>query len=203
MATLKTPLLSLKASGRLADGPVYSSWNGRPYAKSYSVPTDPNTAKQQSQRLIFSFLTTAWPQLSEAEQNTWSELAKRHRITSANAFLKHNLKRWSRHLPPQSRAFDQIVCQKPYLTEFSLIPGPGFTDVRIKYSAATGLWGIALSLTATYPAGLSLQDLIIFHPVASDISISCRRPEIDPTKPYPFVTCFSKDGTYRGETIPI
>jgi len=50
MARLKGPLMSLQASGSLADTLVFADWKGIAYARSKVDPSNPNTAKQQTQR---------------------------------------------------------------------------------------------------------------------------------------------------------
>jgi len=56
MAKLTGPLFSLSASGKLAKTLVYADWKGIDYARQYVIPSNPNSAGQQTQR---GFLTTA------------------------------------------------------------------------------------------------------------------------------------------------
>lgn len=56
MAILRGPLLSLSASGTIADSITYATWKGIKYARQRVVPANPNTAGQQAQR---GYVTTA------------------------------------------------------------------------------------------------------------------------------------------------
>lgn len=50
MAKLKAPLMSLGASGKLADTLVFFPWKGISAVREYVIPANPNTALQQTQR---------------------------------------------------------------------------------------------------------------------------------------------------------
>lgn len=53
MAKLKAPLLSLGASGKLADSLVFMHWKGIDDVREYVIPTNPKTGKQTVQRNNF------------------------------------------------------------------------------------------------------------------------------------------------------
>lgn len=53
MAKLKAPLLSLGASGKLADSLVFMHWKGIDDVREYVIPTNPKTDKQTDQRNNF------------------------------------------------------------------------------------------------------------------------------------------------------
>lgn len=55
MAKLKAPLLSLGASGSIAKTLTYFTWKGLNVVREHVVPSNPNTALQQTQR---AYLTT-------------------------------------------------------------------------------------------------------------------------------------------------
>jgi hypothetical protein len=50
MAKVIAPLFSTKASGKLANSLVYLSWKGIDDVRSYVIPANPRTEKQQAQR---------------------------------------------------------------------------------------------------------------------------------------------------------
>lgn len=50
MAKLKAPLLSLAASGKLADTLVYFPWKGLDVVRQYVIPANPRTTPQTTQR---------------------------------------------------------------------------------------------------------------------------------------------------------
>lgn len=56
MAKLKAPLLSLGASGKLADALVFFPWKGLNVVREYVIPSNPQTSGQTTQR---GYMTTA------------------------------------------------------------------------------------------------------------------------------------------------
>lgn len=60
MAIVKAPLLSLGASGKIADTLVAFTWKGLKVMRSYVKPANPNTADQQTQRTLFSACVEAY-----------------------------------------------------------------------------------------------------------------------------------------------
>lgn len=77
MAKLKAPLFSLGASGSLAKTLVYFNWKGINAVREHVVPTNPNTAAQQTQR---GYMTAALAEFhgadySEADITAWARLA--------------------------------------------------------------------------------------------------------------------------------
>ena len=60
MAIVKAPFLSLGASGKFANTLVASTWKGLKTMRSYVVPSNPNTADQQTQRTLFSACVSAF-----------------------------------------------------------------------------------------------------------------------------------------------
>lgn len=95
MVKLKGPLLSIDATGTVGKTMTVSSWKGRPYAKQFKVPTDPQTPGQIGIRQAMAFLSTQWSQLTEAERQTWDELAGQRQITLLDACNSVNLTRFT------------------------------------------------------------------------------------------------------------
>jgi hypothetical protein len=60
MATVKAPLLSLGASGKIAGTLVASTWKGLKVMREYVKPANPQTAAQTTQRDLFSASVNAW-----------------------------------------------------------------------------------------------------------------------------------------------
>ena len=60
MAKLTAPLLSLGASGKIADTLVMATWKGIPYARQYVIPANPKTTDQTNQRNAFKASVAAW-----------------------------------------------------------------------------------------------------------------------------------------------
>ena len=91
MAITTAPLLSFGASGAIAKTQVYASWKGRPYARRYVVPSNPNTADQQETRNTFSWLNNVWKYMPAAAVAAWQLYGRNSRFTDRNGFIKLNL----------------------------------------------------------------------------------------------------------------
>ena len=77
MAKVKAPLFSLGASGSIAKTLVYGGWKGLNTVREHVVPTNPNTAPQQTQR---TYMTDAVSEFhgaaySEDAITAWARLA--------------------------------------------------------------------------------------------------------------------------------
>jgi len=60
MAKVTAPLLSLGASGKIANTLVASVWKGIPYMRQYVVPANPQTTDQVAHRNAFTAAVAAW-----------------------------------------------------------------------------------------------------------------------------------------------
>lgn len=69
------------ASGSIA-GLTYSRNKGGMYCRARAVPTDPNTAFQQTVKNIISQLAVAWTALSAAQRNAWAVWAANMSFTN-------------------------------------------------------------------------------------------------------------------------
>jgi len=90
MAKLTAPILSFGARGQLANTLVFSNWKGRAYARSYSIPANPQTAEQTLTRNTFSFLQSVYKLLPPDVTAPWEAYATGKPLTARNAFLKFN-----------------------------------------------------------------------------------------------------------------
>ena len=76
MAKVKGPLLSLSASGSIADSMTFGKWKGVNTCRIKSVPTNPNTAGQQAQRTTFQNAVNSWKAQDQATQDSWTSRAR-------------------------------------------------------------------------------------------------------------------------------
>lgn len=60
MAKVTGPLLSLSASGTVADTMTFSRWKGRAYVRQRVIPTYSNTTGQSKIRDLMTDLSVAW-----------------------------------------------------------------------------------------------------------------------------------------------
>lgn len=91
MAITTAPLLSFGASGAIAKTQVYASWKGRPYARRYVIPANPNTVDQQETRNTFSWLNSVWKFMPSTAVAAWQLYGDNNRFTDRNGWIKKNL----------------------------------------------------------------------------------------------------------------
>jgi len=87
MAKVTAPLLSFGASGTIAKVQVYSKWRGRPYVRRHVIPSNPNTAAQQSTRNVFSVANSFWKLMGSIAISPWDLFATGQVLTGRNAFV--------------------------------------------------------------------------------------------------------------------
>jgi hypothetical protein len=72
-----------RLSGRSINSPVVNSSNqGQPVLRTFTAPSQPNTADQQSIRSIFSLVTKQWKLLTEAQRTDWNAWAELNPVTN-------------------------------------------------------------------------------------------------------------------------
>lgn len=91
MAKLTAPLLSLGASGTIADTLTIGSWRGVPYARQRVIPSNPKTAAQTQTRGTFAWLNAVWKAMPALALAPWSAGARGKPLTDRNLFIKSNL----------------------------------------------------------------------------------------------------------------
>lgn len=123
MAKLTGPLLSIAAQGQVAKTLVFADWKGVKYARQYTVPANPNTSGQQTQR---GYMTSA--------------VADYHDTTNQLIALdKTNLDREALYRSSPMSGFNvyvqnQVGSRKAGLTPLQIF---GTTETGISASAAT------------------------------------------------------------------
>jgi hypothetical protein len=92
MAKVKGPLFSLDARGKIADTLVYMGWKGLKTVRQYVIPSNPNTANQQTQRGYFSDAVDAWQEANflSIDITAWNLLAQARKAVASgfNMFMK-------------------------------------------------------------------------------------------------------------------
>jgi hypothetical protein len=92
MAKIKGPLFSLDASGKLADSLVYLKWKGINDVRSYVIPANPRTEKQQAQRTKMTEAVDLWhaTAFNDIDFSAWDLFASimPTPMSGFNAFIK-------------------------------------------------------------------------------------------------------------------
>jgi len=92
MAKLKAPLMSLGASGKLADTLVFFPWKGINVVREYVVPSNPKTALQVTQR---GYMTAAVAAIHTAQAHATKPLSETDQVAySALASAKGKVMTW-------------------------------------------------------------------------------------------------------------
>jgi hypothetical protein len=77
MAKIKFSALVTDASGSVG-GNIFSRNASGPYVKSFTMPHNPNTQKQQDVRAAFAVNISAWKNLTKAQQQLWIDAAPQY-----------------------------------------------------------------------------------------------------------------------------
>lgn len=144
MAVVNGPLMSLDASGTVAETLVYGHWKGRNVVRQRVVPNNPKSAAQTGQRSMFAFLTKHWSLLSGADQATYDDLAESQQITAFNAYVQVNLDRWQQNKAPSETYPAEEAATPLTVSDMTLTGYAGYATISVTPSGATAIGGIAI-----------------------------------------------------------
>lgn len=88
MAKLKTPLLSLSASGSIGDVLSFANSSGQNLVRTKPSPTDPKSLAQMYHRWDYQDYAEYWHSLTPAQKQTWETNARRLKITGFNYWMR-------------------------------------------------------------------------------------------------------------------
>ena len=145
MPQVQAPLLSLDARGTFAQQIVYSTWLGRNYVKRRPTRSLSDTPEQHAYRVMFGFLTDAWPYVDPGDKETWLPIAERFKITPANAFVGYNLRLWHGFIKPTSYYPRNPRTPPVALSTWTPIAGKGYIDYYAIAATTTYVWAIVFA----------------------------------------------------------
>jgi hypothetical protein len=135
LAKVTGPLLSVDASGKIADTIVFSRWRGKKYVRQWVVPANPNTAAQQTQRAYMTTAINSWVQsIGASAQQAWRDYQAGQELSGANEYV-------SRHIKAALAALTIRYCNTPVAT-------PGVGQVTITWNSNTSCTGRVLKGTS-------------------------------------------------------
>ena len=146
MVKVKGPMMSLDASGTLAGTFTFSKWKGRNTVRSHAVPSNPRSPAQVSTRAMMKFLATAWTNLSTAQKATFQTIATTYAISPFNAYVKHNMSRWTQFQGPQIE-IDSIEGTIPVLGTLTLTAGVGQLSFSQVITTPNDIWGLLVEMS--------------------------------------------------------
>jgi len=93
MAKWKSPLFS-DIRNKLGESAVFSIWKGRTYFRSYVIPANPQTNKQQAHRDVLKKLVARWQSIIDTDEKkaAWNKYALPYQISGYNLFVKFGRK---------------------------------------------------------------------------------------------------------------
>jgi len=164
MVKTRGPVLSHDAAGKLAHVLVYAQSKRRRYAKRLRKPRNPRTFLQQSQRAATQFITQKWSASTAAQQASWSAVYTDTDMSLYHRYLKFNLDRWSRGLPP-ARVYPPLTSlPTPGAFPFTLTTFERFTRLAAQYTAVPNPWGIAFTRSLNNPVENDTQHVRLVLP---------------------------------------
>lgn len=144
MVKVNGPMMSLDASGTLADTITFSKWKGRNYVRERVIPSNPKSGAQTGRRSMFKFLTQAWNAIAAGDQATFQDLADDIVASPFNAYLRINMQDWHNFLAP-SEAFARARSNTP---SDNALTAAVWEENRIKLTLAGSAlgdnWGIVI-----------------------------------------------------------
>lgn len=138
MPKTTAPLLSFGAAGQIGQSMVFSKWKGIPYVRRYVVPANPKTAKQMSNRGVFSMLNGAYLYAPAAIKQAFNAYAVGKALTGRNKFFQDNQKLLG--VDPKPAGLDGLV----------MSPGNGGGLPPTNVVAVGG--ALSITVTADLPA---------------------------------------------------
>jgi|WetSurMetagenome_2_1015567.scaffolds.fasta_scaffold18656_7 hypothetical protein len=141
MAIVYGPLHSDAASGQFADALVFGKWKGRAVVRRKVSPTNPKSAKQTGVRSMMGFLAAMWKAKTDPKWTGWTSAAEAGQISTFNAFIAENLRRWQLFKGPTQVYPAAEASSVLTITTMTCTGNVGYATVAITPSGGTALWG--------------------------------------------------------------
>jgi hypothetical protein len=144
MARVQGPLHSDAASGTFNGTITYSTWKGRPYARTRVDPTNPKSAKQLGVRAMLAFIAPLWAALGAPAKASWDALAAAASTSAFNEYCKYAWDRWQNSAGPTTTYPAAEASTALTITTMGLTGGAGQVSIQLTPSGATNIWGMAI-----------------------------------------------------------
>lgn len=144
MVKVAAPMLSLDASGTIANSMTFSKWKGRNYVRTRVIPSNPKTAKQTGIRAIIAFLGQEWATVGASPAATWEEPAKQSNIAPFNSFVGVNAFDWRNGKWPSKSYPAARSSTAPSAPTVSATGGQREVSLNITKGATAPTWGYSI-----------------------------------------------------------
>ena len=199
MVRVYGPMMSLDASGSLAQAIVFSKWKGRNYVRERVIPANPKSGGQRGMRAMLKFLAQNWTNVGDSPQASWEARADAASISPFNAFTSYNQKRWRNFTGPTDTYPEATTDVDTTLSTLALTLGERSITVTQAVTTAADGWGILIfrSPTGTFDTGW--DNLIAALPIDSTNDIVYVDTPLTPGDYYYDVRPFTLDGQIGAE----
>jgi len=147
MVKVDGPMLSFTASGTLADTVTFSTWKGRPYARTRVIPKNPRSAPQTGIRQMMEFLTRQWTSISAANKATWEQIADQEQVSPFNSYIGRNLSRWRNYRAPSQTPAAPENDNLPTLGTPTVTAVGRNIKVEVPITSAADGWGLLIHIS--------------------------------------------------------
>lgn len=174
MAKTTAPLFGFDAVGSISKTVTFSNWRGVPYAKRYTVPSNPKTTSQTETRDIFSALNSMWKLSPTGLVAPWTAYAKGRSFVNRNAFVGKNVAAM-RAIPAKTTMADFVASPGagggPPASAIALTPGADQISVGLTLPETPTGWTLASSYAIAFvdqaPADVFQQEIFYNSEAAS------------------------------------
>jgi len=203
MVKVTGPMMSMAASGTLADTLVFGTWKGRPYVRERVIPSNPKTGPQVGRRAMFKFLSQEWDALLAATKATWQTPADQLVASPFNAYLAENMNRWHNFKAP-TQASPAAEGDTPSDESLQIAD---WQENRIVLGSMLGTanqaWGAIIFASLSTPLTSSVANAILLldHDVVTTYTMYWTPPTV--AKYYFTMRTFSKEGVLGAQTATV
>ena len=194
MVKVNGPMLSLSASGTIANTATFGTWKGRPYVRQRVVPTNPREPLQVAVRSMFRFLSQNWAAIGATPKASWDDRAEMRSISPFNAYMGVNQTLWREFKSPSQTDPKPGTGTEPVATFDSATPGDGFADLTMTITTKNDVWGAMIFRSPTGTFTPSLSTAIAFIPVDATGTLVYTDSGLDAGTYYYDVKFFTKEG---------
>jgi hypothetical protein len=167
MAVLTGPLMSLGASGTIAQTLTYGTWKGIPYARTRVIPANPQSAEQTKTREVFRYLGDLYKYFDAIAREPWIASVKGIPMTPQNMIARKNISLLRDAIDLDDLVLSPGAAGGPPPTGIIITPGSG------SLSVAVSVPGVPTGWTLTSAQGVAVRDqdphdILVGTPVSAE-----------------------------------
>lgn len=162
MAKVYGPAMSFDARGKLANSIVFSSWKGIGVARQYTIPANPKSTAQTTQRGLFSWVHDVYKWLPADIQAAWVAYAAGKPLTGPNAWSSKNITALKGQANNNNLLFAPAVLGGPAVGTLTVTPGASQLTVAAADPALPTGWSVSEFMAVCTP---QITDFVETEPV--------------------------------------